>query len=201
MNLEVRIDRTRCIGSRQCVYVAPGTFEQDSDAKAVVSDPRGEPEEKVVHAVTACPVEAISLRIGAATITAEDLRDWTRGPHAEHPLVPLLEQLCEDHHELGVALTATTLATTPEQTSEICCLTRSHLKSENAVYSAMAELVDPSLIDAFEAGHETMVRALDELIDDPAAGQAMSAFEEIVRRHIRLEETVLFPLALAALAR
>lgn len=201
MELEIRIDRTRCIGSGQCVYVAPRAFDQDGDAKAFVTDAAGEPEERIVHAVAACPVQAITLQIGATRITAEDLKDWAHGTHGDDPLVERLAQLCDDHHELGLALAATESHPTPEHVSEICAMTRAHLHNEDAAYSSIAALVDPQLVDAFEADHEAMVQALDELVDAEAHPQAISAFSGAVRAHIRLEETVLFPLALAALAR
>jgi hemerythrin-like domain-containing protein len=56
--------------------------------------------------------------------------------------------------------------------------------------------VDPRLVDAFDTDHEMIIRALDELTEvraDPTRRDA-------VRDHIRLEETVLFPVVLAALA-
>jgi ferredoxin len=204
MDLEIHIDRARCIGSGQCVYVAPRSFDQDREAKAIVTDSRGEPEEKIVHAVTACPVQAITLHVDTITITADDLKDWARGTHSEDPLVPLLEQLCADHHELSTALAATAPDPTPEDASEICSLTRTHLRNEDAAYSAMAAMIDPRLVDAFDTDHEMIMRALDELAEpesDPARrGKAMLAVAAAVGDHIRLEETVLFPVVLAALA-
>jgi ferredoxin len=193
MDLEIHIDRARCIGSGQCVYVAPRSFDQDREAKAIVTDSRGEPEEKIVHAVTACPVQAITLHVDTITITADDLKDWARGTHSEDPLVPL-----------STALAATAPDPTPEDASEICSLTRTHLRNEDAAYSAMAAMIDPRLVDAFDTDHEMIMRALDELAEpesDPARrGKAMLAVAAAVGDHIRLEETVLFPVVLAALA-
>ena len=204
MDLDIHIDRNRCIGSGQCVYVAPCSFDQDREAKAVVTDPRAEPEEKIVHAVTACPVQAITLQVGTTTITADDLKDWAQGARSDDPLIPLLEQLCEDHHELSTALTATAPDPTLEHASEICSLTRTHLRNEDAAYSAIAALVDPGLVDAFDTDHEMIIRALDEVAvpgaDPERRGEAMRAVADAVRDHIRLEETVLFPVVLAALA-
>lgn len=68
MDVEIRADRARCIGSGQCVFLAPGVFDQDHDTKAVVTDPRGEPEERIVHAVIACPMQAITLRVGRTAV-------------------------------------------------------------------------------------------------------------------------------------
>jgi hemerythrin-like domain-containing protein len=64
--------------------------------------------------------------------------------------------------------------------------------------------VDPRLVDAFDTDHEMIIRALDELTEvraDPTRrDKSMSAVAAAVRDHIRLEETVLFPVVLAALA-
>ena len=103
MEVEIRVDRTRCLGAGQCVHFGPGVFDQDREAKAITA------------------------------------------------------------------------------------------------------LVDPRLVDAFEGDHGRIDRALEELTavrSDPARrGRAMAALATVVDDHIRLEETVLFPLALAALAR
>jgi ferredoxin len=205
MDVEIRVDRTRCIGSGQCVFVAPRAFDQDSDAKAVVTDPRGEPEERILHAVTACPVQAIALHIGGTVVAADDLKDWAHGARSDHPIVPVLEQLGEDHHELQTALSATGPADGPERVDEISSLARAHLRLEGEAYAAITALVDPQLVDAFEANHRVIDEALDELAahgaDPVRRGRAMSRLATAVGDHIRLEETVLFPIALATLAR
>lgn len=197
MDVEIRVDRVRCIGSGQCVHWAPGVFEQDDDAISVVVDPRGEPEERIVHAVTSCPVQAITLHVGAATITAEGLRDWVQGIHADDPLVEVLEQLSGDHHDLRTALSA--------EAARVGALVTGHLRHEEAVYATIAALVGPPLVDSFESDHVEIERALHDLAahaTDPAGrARAQRALATAVEDHIRLEETVLFPLALAALAR
>lgn len=63
MELEIDVDRNRCIGSGQCVHWAPGVFTQDDDAISVVLDPRGETEDKLVRAIASCPMAAISLKV------------------------------------------------------------------------------------------------------------------------------------------
>jgi hypothetical protein len=87
----------------------------------------------------------------------------------------------------------------------MCSLTSTHLRDEEQAYAAITALVDPRLVDAFEDDHGRIDRALDELAavrSDPARRhRAMTALVTVVDDHIRLEETVLFPLALAALAR
>jgi ferredoxin len=58
---EIRVDRNLCMGSGQCVWYAPNTFDQDDQTIAVVIDPDGDPEEAVRTAVTSCPTHALSV--------------------------------------------------------------------------------------------------------------------------------------------
>jgi ferredoxin len=60
--LEVHVDRDACTGARACSLRAPGTFSLDSDRKAVVAEPPGDPEESVLAAARSCPNFAIELR-------------------------------------------------------------------------------------------------------------------------------------------
>ena len=205
MDVEIRVDRNRCIGTGQCVFVAPGVFDQDGEAKAVVADPHGEPEERIVHAVIACPMQAITLHVGGISVGADDLKDWAHGARSDDSVVTLLERLCDDHHELRDAFVATAAGDGPERTEEIRSLTAMHLRNEAEAYSAISALVESRLVEAFEDDHERIEQALDELAaheSDPSRrGQALSDLARAVSDHIRLEETVLFPVALAALAR
>lgn len=57
----ITIDRERCIGSGLCLVYAPGTFEHDEEAKAVVVESGGDPLELIRTAVEACPTNAIQL--------------------------------------------------------------------------------------------------------------------------------------------
>ncbi len=205
MEVEIRVDRIRCIGAGQCVHVAPGVFDQDREAKAFVVDHRGEPEDRIVHALTACPVQALTLHVDGTAVAAGDLRDWALGARSDDPIVPLLEKFSEDHHDLRTALAATPSDDDAGRAEEMCSRTSTHLRDEEQVYSAITALVDPRLVDAFEGDHGKIDRALERLTavrSDPARrGRAMAALATVVEDHIRLEETVLFPLALAALAR
>ena len=54
------VDRDLCMGSGQCVYYAPNTFDQDDDSIAVVTNPRGDDEQTIEAAVAACPTGALS---------------------------------------------------------------------------------------------------------------------------------------------
>jgi ferredoxin len=58
---EPRVDRDLCMGSGQCVYYAPSTFDQDADSISVVTNPQGDPEEIIEAAVSACPTGALSF--------------------------------------------------------------------------------------------------------------------------------------------
>jgi len=57
----ISIDRERCIGSGMCIVFAPGTFAHDDQAKAVVIDPDGDPQDAVGNAVEGCPTGALAL--------------------------------------------------------------------------------------------------------------------------------------------
>lgn len=209
MDVEIRVDRTLCIGSGQCVHWAPGVFEQDEEAISVVVDPRGEPEEKIVQAVLACPMQAISLRVGDTRVGVDDLKDWMGGLHSADPIVPRLEQLSLDHHELRTVLTGDASADGAESEGmrgdELYALTTSHLRDEEQVYSAITTLIGPALVDSFHGDHAQIEQALDEVAstaaDSADRARALRELASAVDEHIALEETVLFPAALAELAR
>jgi ferredoxin len=61
MGLHVEIDRDVCMGSGNCVFQAPGTFELDDDGIAVVLDATAAPEESVRIAAARCPSKAITV--------------------------------------------------------------------------------------------------------------------------------------------
>lgn len=205
MDVDIRVDRVRCIGSGQCVHWAPGVFEQDDDAIAVVLDARGEPEEKVVHAVLACPMQAITLQVGSARVGADDLKDWMHGIHTTDPIVRLLEQLSVDHDELRAAMTTHRSEADAADAEELCELTSVHLREEERVYSAITALIGPELVDSFQDDHGRIDQALDEVATNRShpveRDRAVRRLADAVDDHIRLEETVLFPAALAALAK
>ena len=58
---EIRVDRDVCIGSAQCSWYAPNTFDQDEDTVAVVIDQHGDADEAIADAVKSCPTRAISI--------------------------------------------------------------------------------------------------------------------------------------------
>ncbi len=61
MNIEITIDPVSCMGSGNCSYWAPATFDLGDDGIAFVVDPSGDPLEKVVLAVQGCPTRAITV--------------------------------------------------------------------------------------------------------------------------------------------
>jgi ferredoxin len=56
------VDRGRCIGSGNCSFYAPSTFELDDESKSIVVDPVGDDPADVRAAVEGCPVNAISIQ-------------------------------------------------------------------------------------------------------------------------------------------
>ena len=59
--LEIQIDWDKCMGSGNCMFWAPETFDLGDDGHAVVIDPEGSAEERLHIAAEGCPVGAISL--------------------------------------------------------------------------------------------------------------------------------------------
>ncbi|HYF45658.1 MAG TPA: ferredoxin [Acidimicrobiales bacterium] len=59
--MEIRIDEQRCMGSGNCAFWAPATFDVGDDNVAYVLDPEGDPADKVRNAVDGCPTQAITI--------------------------------------------------------------------------------------------------------------------------------------------
>lgn len=61
-DLIVRIDRKTCIGSANCIKVAPGLFGLDSE-NVVAFKPDAAPVERdqVIEACQVCPVDALTV--------------------------------------------------------------------------------------------------------------------------------------------
>jgi len=59
--VEIRIDEQRCMGSGNCAFWAPATFDVGDDNVAYVLDPEGDSEDKVRNAVDGCPTQAIII--------------------------------------------------------------------------------------------------------------------------------------------
>ncbi len=58
---EIRIDRLRCIGSGNCGFWAPATFDLDEDGVAVVVNPDGDDDQRILNAARGCPTRAIEV--------------------------------------------------------------------------------------------------------------------------------------------
>ena len=59
MALKVKVDKMLCIGTADCVRIAPNTFELDDEAKSTVKQQNGDSDEKILEAAKTCPVLAI----------------------------------------------------------------------------------------------------------------------------------------------
>jgi ferredoxin len=59
--LEIKIDRELCMGSGNCSFWAPAVFDLDDEGIAVVLDPNGAPDDKIVLAAQGCPTQAITV--------------------------------------------------------------------------------------------------------------------------------------------
>ena len=64
MALDIQIDREACMGSGNCSFWAPGVFDLDDDGIAIVIDPTGAPDDKIVLAAQGCPTQAITILDG-----------------------------------------------------------------------------------------------------------------------------------------
>jgi ferredoxin len=59
--MRITVDRDRCIGSGNCSFYAPATFDLDDELKVTVVDPDGDSAEDQRAAADGCPVKAITL--------------------------------------------------------------------------------------------------------------------------------------------
>jgi ferredoxin len=59
--IEIVIDEGLCMGSGNCVFWAPGTFDLGEEGHAVVLDVAATDEARLRIAAEGCPVGAISL--------------------------------------------------------------------------------------------------------------------------------------------
>jgi ferredoxin len=63
VHVRVAVDRERCIGSGNCVYWAPASFDLDDEGLSVPTDPAAEPLERLRVAADGCPTRAISVEV------------------------------------------------------------------------------------------------------------------------------------------
>ena len=70
--VRVIVDRDRCIGSGNCVYWAPATFELDDEGLSVPADPAADTLEALRVAADGCPTRAITLEVTDPVATPDD---------------------------------------------------------------------------------------------------------------------------------
>jgi ferredoxin len=70
--LGIKIDWDLCMGSGNCMFWAPDTFDLSEDGHAVVLDPAASDEERIRIAAQGCPVGAISLWRNGAALDLEE---------------------------------------------------------------------------------------------------------------------------------
>ena len=70
--LDVKVDWDLCMGSGNCVFWAPDTFDLSDDGHAVVVDAAATDEERLRTAAQGCPVGAISLWRHGAKVPLEE---------------------------------------------------------------------------------------------------------------------------------
>jgi ferredoxin len=66
--VDIEIDRERCMGSGNCVFLAPSTFDLSDDGHAIVLDAGATDEARLRAAAEGCPVGAISLSRGGTAL-------------------------------------------------------------------------------------------------------------------------------------
>jgi ferredoxin len=59
--MAITIDRAACIGTGNCTFYAPRTFDLDEDDKSILIDPLGDDEAARRMAVENCPASALSF--------------------------------------------------------------------------------------------------------------------------------------------
>jgi ferredoxin len=62
VGLDISVDRDTCMGSGNCSFHAPATFDLDDAMKAVVLDAAGDPDDAILRAADGCPTRAITVR-------------------------------------------------------------------------------------------------------------------------------------------
>jgi ferredoxin len=71
--LEIEIDQERCMGSGNCVFLAPDTFDLGDEGYAVVVDPGATDETRLRATAEGCPVGAITLLRGGQPLLPADV--------------------------------------------------------------------------------------------------------------------------------
>lgn len=80
--LRISIDRQRCVGSGNCLYWAPATFDLGDDGFSMVIDPVGDDDQRIRVAAEGCPTRAISVE----PVEEPPAHDDEGGSHADRAL-------------------------------------------------------------------------------------------------------------------
>ncbi len=59
--MEIRLDRSLCMGSGNCSFWAPGVFDLDDEGLVVVIDLTAATDERIREAALSCPTGAIGI--------------------------------------------------------------------------------------------------------------------------------------------
>jgi ferredoxin len=59
--LVVSVDRDRCQGAAECVFVAPASFRLDDTVRSVAVEPPGDADDVLIEAACSCPNSAIRV--------------------------------------------------------------------------------------------------------------------------------------------
>lgn len=59
--MKPRVDQDVCIGTANCVAVAPSTFQLNNKGLSEVINPQGDSEDLIRQAAEECPVQAIII--------------------------------------------------------------------------------------------------------------------------------------------
>jgi ferredoxin len=65
MTEHLTVDRDRCMGSGQCTFYAPNTFDLDDLSIAIVTDDNGDSDDKIQQAIDVCPTRSITRALAA----------------------------------------------------------------------------------------------------------------------------------------
>src|SRR5690242_11958904 len=89
--LSITVNKTRCIGSGDCVETAPAVFQLDENEKSNVVNPTGAADSSIVAAARSCPVKAITVvdeDTGTAPLPAPDRERSNDAPAHEMDTTP-----------------------------------------------------------------------------------------------------------------
>jgi ferredoxin len=70
--LRPEVDRHKCVGSGNCLFWAPATFDLDDEGVAVVIDPDGDDGDRIRVAVDGCPSKALALTLSDSAAPGAD---------------------------------------------------------------------------------------------------------------------------------